>query len=350
MIQNSELQMDYFNRYLPNTSLIGADIRTTISQIAEWLVSGHSPYSNGIIAYPPVALVLLSPLLLIGFPGYYQLITYATLLSFVFTGLVFPAAQNKGKQNAIIYLLFALGFLSYGPQFELERGQFNLIAFAFCYAAIYIFHTHPKFRFFAYILFTISIQLKIFTLFFILLFIENWSDWKDNLQRLSLISLSNFIFLFVLGIDFAKDFFDSVFMNQLNFVPWNGNSIRSFVFRLSKTGYGIFPESFMTAAENHSTLLESILLAVFFICIIFQIIYAISSQLKGFNPYLFAACTIGALAIPTISNDYKLPLLIGPLAILFSRMRIQGQCLSENPIDYFNYDCISGFLVNFISI
>jgi len=38
----------------------------------------------------------------------------------------------------------------------------------------------------------------------------------------------------------------------------------------------------------------------------------------GLNPYLFSVCTILTLLIPSVSNDYKLPLIIGPLSIVFN--------------------------------
>jgi hypothetical protein len=38
-------------------------------------------------------------------------------------------------------------------------------------------------------------------------------------------------------------------------------------------------------------------------------------KLKGFNPYIFLACSIGACVIPSISFDYKLSMLPACIAI-----------------------------------
>jgi len=324
MFLNSKLQMDYFNHYIPNTSLIGADIRTIMTSIESWLISGHSPYENGLLAYPPLVLILFSPLILIGFPAYFKLLIYATLLSNIVVSLIIPSIQNRNNQNSIIYIVFAMGLISYGLQFELERGQFNLIAFAICYVAIYIFHSYPKFRIFTYILFSISFQLKIFTGIFILLLIDKWSDWKANTRRIVGVGLLNLLLLFILGIDTFNDFLTAISINQFDLTPWNGVSIQSFVFRLSRTGYSFFSEDIMVFAANNAELLEWLLLFLYGLCLILQIFYSVTQSQHGFDSYLFITCTIGALIIPTISNDYKLPLLIGPMAILLSNLSIQG--------------------------
>ena len=329
MFLNSELQMNYFNRYIPNKSLIGLDIRTVTGAISRWLILGESPYTNGLLAYPPLALILLSPLLLIEFPANFILNVYLTLFSFLLISLIFPLAQNKSKSKSIIYILCALGIFSYGLQFELERGQFNLIAFAFCYASIFIFHAHPKLRYFSYILFFISIHLKIYTGICILLFINDWSNWKANARRLIGIVSVNFILLFILGINTFRDFLNSIYIHQFKWTQWNGSSIRGFVFRLNKTGYGLFSEDIMMVANNHPKIFEMFFLLLYGLCLVILIVYATSQNSHGFNPYLFVICTIGMLIIPSNSNDYKLPILVGPMAILLTRLTIQGDVIKK---------------------
>jgi hypothetical protein len=98
--------------------------------IEEWLVLDQSPYATGFIAYPPLTLVLFAPLLLIGYPAYFKLITLITLIGYGIATLFIPLALNKSKGVSIILLMFVTGLFSYGLQFELERGQSNMIAFA----------------------------------------------------------------------------------------------------------------------------------------------------------------------------------------------------------------------------
>ncbi len=315
---NPGLQMNYVTKYLPEAGRIGLDIRAVMRYIEEWLVLGQSPYTTGFIAYPPLALVLFAPLLLIGYPAYFQLMTLLTLVFYAIAALFMPLAFNKSKGVSTILVMFVTGLFSYGLQFELERGQSNVIAFALCVTAIYLFHAHPKLRFFSYILFSLAVQLKLYPAIFIVMFIDQWRDWKTNIVRLAGLGLFNFALLFVLGFDLFQDFLTSTLSQQSQLATWNGTSIRSFVFVLSNSGYSVFSQNLISLAGRFSQALELFFLALFFLCFLTLIALAYIRRENGFNPPLLLACTIGALIIPTISNDYKLPLLIGPVALLVS--------------------------------
>ena len=315
---NPGLQMNYITKYLPDAGRIGLDIRAVTRYIEEWLVLGQSPYATGFIAYPPLALVLFAPLLLIGYPAYFQLITVLTLVSYAVTSLFIPLSLNKSKRISPILLMFVAGLFSYGLQFELERGQSNLIAFALALLSIYLFHVYPKLRFFSYILFSLAVQLKIYPAIFIVMLVDNWRDWKTTLIRWAGVGLFNFALLFVLGFDLFQEFLASTLQQQSQLATWNGTSIRSFVFVLSNTGYSLFSEPVISAAGQFSQALALSFMALFFLCFIAIILLAYFRRENGFNPALLLACTVGALIIPTISNDYKLPLLIGPVSILVS--------------------------------
>ena len=57
---------------------------------------------------------------------------------------------------------FVTGLTSHGLQFELERGQFNVVAISLCLLAVYIFHYQVKYRHFGYLLFLVAVQLKVY--------------------------------------------------------------------------------------------------------------------------------------------------------------------------------------------
>jgi len=128
----------------------------------------------------------------------------------------------------------------------------------------------------------------------------------------------NFLILFVAGFKTFYEFLGVTSQQQLSLTPWNGSSIRSFVFILSRTGFGFFSENMITKVSENPRLIEMVFLGIFGFCFVLLIAYTFINNMKGFNPYLFLACTVGMLIIPTISNDYKLPLLIAPVSILFS--------------------------------
>ncbi|MBC8506256.1 MAG: DUF2029 domain-containing protein, partial [Chloroflexi bacterium] len=228
----SPVEAMQFFRYIPILEKIGigADLRTTLGYSALWFVDGKSPYLGG-GAFPPLAHVFFAPLLSIAFPTAYRIFTFITLLSFVLIAWIIPTryARDESK-HPLILLIFITGLLSYGLQFELERGQFSVIAITFCLLSIYLFHSHPRLRLLAYLLFTASIQLKIFPAIFVVLFVTDWRDWKTNLKRgLGLFAL-NFAALFVLGGEIFFDFLKAMTRIQLvDQQAWIGNhSIASF--------------------------------------------------------------------------------------------------------------------------
>ncbi|GAB4503192.1 MAG: hypothetical protein Fur0043_01840 [Anaerolineales bacterium] len=323
---NAKLQMAYVNRYLPHTGLIGADIRVFVEYIEQWLRSGQSPYKSGYIAYPPFSFFLFSPLVLVGYPANFRLITMMTLASYLLVAFIVPRLLLAGKSTLLLLLVFVSGLFSYGFQFELERGQSNLIAFAFCIFGIYIFHFHRRFRLFAYLLFSLSVQLKLYPAIFILLFVDDWQAWMKNIKRFLGLALFNVLLLFVMGIAAFEDFVKALLFQQFNLSQWNGNhSIRAFAVNFTSHGFGLFSPEVVAFLGQYTRVIEVTLMGIVVGCIVFLIFKAYRRKERGLNPYLLLACTIGALVIPSVSNDYKLSLLPASVAILFSGFSISGK-------------------------
>jgi hypothetical protein len=205
----------------------------------------------------------------------------------------------------------------------LERAQFNVFAFLVCIFSIYLYHEHQEFRYFAYLLFSISIQLKVFPLIFIVMFIKDWRDWKNNLLRFMGLGIFNFALLFVLGYSVFMDFVRSTIaqVSQAGAYTWIGNhSIKAFVFNLTKDGFGLLSDGTLTWLRPYSSLLEWLLLLYFAICFISIIVASYIRKEQGLNPYLLLACTIGSMVIPSVSHDYKLAILAAPLSIAFGNL------------------------------
>lgn len=322
---NEKLQMAYLNRYLPHTGMIGADLRVFVERIEGWLNLGRSPYVTGYIAYPPFSFFVFSPLVLIGYPGTFRFITMMTLLSYLVVTLIIPILITKGKSLSIILFVFIIGLFSYGLQFELERGQSNLIAFAACMSGIYLFHFHKRFRFFAYLLFSLSVQLKLYPAIFILLLVDNWRDWKGNLKRILGLAFFNFALLFVMGYAAFIEFAKAVALQQFNLSQWNGNhSIRAFAVNLTSHGFGLFSPEATLVLGRYTKLIEITLMGILGICIVLVVYSMYHRKAGGFNPYLLLVCMIGALVIPSVSNDYKLSILPASVAIALSGLTFFG--------------------------
>ena len=147
-----------FNQYIAVLSPIGHDYRSIVLSSATLLQLGTVPR----ILYPPITLIFFAPFTFLNYSAGYKIFTLIILLSYVLVTLILPRRITKQKGiSGFVMLIFATGMISYGLQFELERGQWNLIAFTLSLTAIYLFHNYPRLRWLAYFLFSISVQLKL---------------------------------------------------------------------------------------------------------------------------------------------------------------------------------------------
>lgn len=318
----SSLKIKYFVKYIPYEWItnIGNDIQWTVDHIILWMTQGQSPFSS--FFYPPLTVLVFAPFILLGYPGYYRVMALFILLSYIASALLVPVLVSPKKNHALPLLFFAVGLVSYGLQFELERGQFNLVSFTSCLLAVYIFHYRPGLRYIAYLLFSFSIQLKMYPIIFIFMFIENWRDWKANIARMFGLGLFNLSLLFVLGYQVFVDFTRNLASAQVEFQSSRREdlSIKGFVYNLTTDGFGLFQQPVLDRLARYSGWIETGFLALFAICLFSILLYAYLRDQKGLNIYLLTVCTIGALIIPSASVDYKLPLLVAPFAITLANL------------------------------
>ncbi|MCE9645867.1 MAG: DUF2029 domain-containing protein [Chloroflexi bacterium] len=299
---NPEHRFQYASGYLPPRENIGFDTRLTLDHIRVWFMGEREPK----YIFPALSSVLFTPLLLLRYPANFFVVTGFTLASYLILNLLLPLLITKREHRALVFFIFAASIFSYGLQFELETGQFYTIAMTLTAAAIYIFHRHPSYRIFAYILFSISIQLKVFPAIFVVMFVDDWRDWKGILKRFIALGLANFALLFLLGYSyfavFLSHLIDSGAANEL---PYN-HSIYAFVTSLSLPGW-----------------LEGFLYAYFFLCFIVILVRAYVRNEKGIDAALWMACLIGGLMLPAISHDYNLPLLAVPFILVMSAWNVR---------------------------
>jgi len=311
----SKFQIQYLTKYIPNAfvSNIGFDIEIIIRYIEGWLKTGSSPYADGIIAYPPLAVATLATLSILDYPAYFKFISSVTLLAYFVSSLIVSFFLIPKRNRMILMLLFISGLYSYGFQFEMERGQFNVISMTFCLLAIYIFHFHRKFRYFAYLFFSISIQLKVYPVFFVVMFIDNWRNLRSIIKRFIGLILLNIGLLFILGQKLFLDFLNTVINYQkLQSSRYENLSIKGFVYYLSNDILPV-PQSNILASIATSEIVYWLVLGVCFLVVV-RIAYIRNE--RGLNPYILLVCTIAALIIPSVSNDYKLSLLVAPMSLV----------------------------------
>lgn len=315
---NSELQMNYLTGYVPNINPIGNDLTVMVDQIKQWVSTGQSPYD--VQFYPPLTYIIFAPLLLIKqYAALYKFFTWFTFLNYCLLTLVLPLQFIKKKDYLLALLLFVTGLFSYGFQFELERGQYNVFTFLLCLTSIYIFYYHPKYRLLAYLLFSLSVQLKLYPAIFVVMFVENWRDWKNALIRFAGLGLFNFLLFFAMGFQTFLDFVRSVTTQVVNptwFGVWN-HSISAFVSSVKADGLGLISQQTLRLLRHNAGWLEGFLLLAFVVLFISSLILSHLRKETGIDTYLLLTCTIGALTLP-ISYDYTLSILTVPMLLFLS--------------------------------
>lgn len=333
-------QIMQFFHYIPVQEPIGIDLKQ-ILEFSKSLVVNHTPYVGGNL-YPPLESLFFIPFLNLDFSLAYKLFTTINLLSYLVIAFILPPLMSKKRKSnkdqastpksdhtsasnsiptlqdkqasPLLMLVFISGLFSYGFQLEIERAQYNIITVLICFLAIWIFHYHKRFRYLAYILFVLSVQLKLYPLIFIVMFVDEWQDWKNNVKRFLMLLLANFALFFVLGPRIFLEFIRSVTSIQSEPYVWYGNhSIRSFTILISE----IASAHGWAWVDQYLGIVQFTLLTTVAACIFLIIFQEYRKNKGGINPYLFLACTIGSSLIPSVSHDYKVSILVTPIAILF---------------------------------
>jgi len=291
---------------------IGNDFRMLLDSAGNWLLNHQTTK----YIFTPLVIFLFSPLLLLGYPNAYYFIATVTLISYLILVVLALAMGEKGKHPVIVFIA-TISLFSYGLQFELERGQSHTIALMLCVLAVYIFHKQPHLRLFAYLLFCISVQIKFYPGLFIVMFVDDWRDWKNILIRFGALGVVNILALFLLGTSYLSAFFYHTTNGLAETVELmvGNHSIQSFVFVLPEVGVNLLSRDAMTWVQSNADIISMTLYVCFLICFLAVLVKDYVKNTAGINFNLLFVCVLGSLIMPSINHDYSLPLLTVPFAL-----------------------------------
>ena len=295
---------------VPRETPIGIDLQSALDHCKEVFITKTNPYTGSSL-FPPLTYIIFGPFLAVDLSTAYLIITIISLICYIFITFLFPLWTNRQKPlSPLLILFFVSGLFSYGFQFEIERGQFNVISMFLSLSAVLIYHNYHRFRYLAYGLFSIAVQFKIYPAIFIFMFVRDWRDWKNNIKRFLGLGAFNFALLFILGPGVFVNFVKRVMAHMADPFIWIGNhSIRSFA--------TVASTRFSWWAKEDLGLVQCLLAAFVAVCIFLIIVQAYRQNKNGINPYLLLGCTIAAMVIPSESHDYKLSILTAPVALAF---------------------------------
>jgi len=308
-----------FPVYLDAYDPIGWDLRVVLENSRYWLQTGEPPFAAGDNPYPPMASVAFLPLTLLRPETAYRLMIAATLLAYVFLSFLMPLLLGTGRRATTLLVAFlVMGLTSYGLQFELERGQFNLVAVALAFLGIAVSRLRPKLWLLGTALFLVSIQLKVYPIVFAPLFVTKWEDWRRWAPWIAGVLGASIALLFVLGPETLGKFIEAIGKQVARPEVWEGNhSGLSFASQVSSTW---------------ALPLAIGILLVVFLCLVLALFVAIRERGASPSPFLVLACTAAALVVPSSSHDYKLALLAGPAVLFLQACLAPGERSSSTVI------------------
>lgn len=328
---NAERKMVY-PRYIPENKKIGNDFLLDYRFGERYFVEKKSAYigddpENWYTqnAYPPLFTLFLYPLYRFGisYLGGYYFLAGLILLSFIWMVIILPYFFHKRKTlPPVTTFVLTTGIMSYGMQFALERGQFDMICIAICLTSVVIFWYFPKLRWLSYILFILAFQFKVYPFIFIFCFIENWRVWKKNLLRLGGICTGTFLSLFVMGIN---GFFE--FLKALGYQNTSGAYPRDHGFN-----YGIdyLIAVFELNLKQRQITFIKVGVVVFGLLLLLAILYiSLKRADVGLYPPLLMACMLSAMVLFPASKDYKLGLLSGVFVLYVLYLEKQVQFITK---------------------
>jgi hypothetical protein len=301
-----------FPIFVPKFDPIGIDLRWIWQIEQNWFEGGFVYPKNGAQHFPPFILILFIWCGTLNFHDAYRVFSLMTLCFYLATSIVIPylvAKKNSKDKNVwLISIPFALfGLNTYGFQFEIERGQWNLIAVCFAIWGCYFYWQGSRYaKGFAIAFITLAIQLKIYPAIFFLALFAYRKNLKDGIETLLILAAINFALLFIFG--------------------WTGfTNFANSVVHLSKgTSYGVAQTSISAflwlISQNFIDYLPviKVFIVIYWLLIIITLcclVNIIANHQEDFISLIVLLVIIGII-VPAHSNDYKLCLMPLILSIM----------------------------------
>jgi hypothetical protein len=304
-----------FPEYIPIVRPIGGDLALMLSYVREWLAPGGAPY-GGVNPYPPLAMVLFWPLLGLGQETSFIVLSAMSFGAYLWSAGVFPYVVGaRSHLSASASLVFGLGFFSYALHFEIERGQFNLIAVVLSLAGILLATRGGRALLVGYALITIGIQLKMYPAILALALLGNWRKPGRAVWRLLGLYGANAALFFVLGPRMFLEFADSVLRQVGAPGVWLGNhSIASFSSLVENAlesrglaGGGMWAQAILATG-----------LLVVAAALVVMVFVLLRDGSKAIDAHFLLVCAIAGILLPSVSHDYTLVVLFGPMGLVLA--------------------------------
>ena len=276
----------------------------------------HAGTIKGVpFVYSPLFVVIYSPLSLFEFTTLRWMSFISIIVCYCCIAFIFPKFwKGSALTSPTALLIIFTGFLSYGMRFELERGQWNVQTLLLCFAGLALKDSkNPWVVFISYLLFSISVHLKLYPLLFVIGFIIPDEGWIKNIKRLVTLGLLNVMLLFVMGAGFLKEYFHTLTQYAGEPSVWISN--------ISLYAYIVQITNYTHVGIGGLKVLNNLYIILFF----GTLALGLSKGIRGDNSIILFLIAIGATLFPTVSFDYKIVLITLCAAFFFSTYRITSK-------------------------
>lgn len=328
-----------FPIFVPKFDPIGIDLRWIWQIEKDWVASGFIYPEKGVEHFPPAILLFFLWCGKLGFQTTYRIFSVITLTLYLVTAIAIPYLIVKkcslDKKLWLISIPFALvGLSAYGFQFEVERGQWNLLACCLAIWGVYLYWSGRNIaRGFAIGLISVAIQLKLYPAIYVLAFFACRKNFKDGLKTLAMIAFINIGLLFIFGMDGFYLFFDAIIYTGKNTA-----------YGVAQTSIGAFLWLMARDYPNYIFLAKAVLGLYFILLtyIIYLEVVEYPAQGQEIVSLLYLLTIVG-LIVPPHSNDYKLslmPLILSLLSVqlgAFSNLSKQSRWFA--PVVFLLFVC-----------
>lgn len=297
-----------FPKTISTVTPIGADFFWIIDHVQK-VVFNHQALEGSY--YSPGSFYFFIPFALLDHDAAYLWYSLFKWVVFIFTVLIFPVLWLTKQEKTLPFFFLFTGLLSYGWEFELERGQGYTPAFALVILSVWLFQNHYEkwpLRGLSYLLYTIAIQMKLTPVIFIFFFIRDWRDIKSNIRRFILLGCVNLLLVFSTGFSNGLAFINSILWIGGTSSPVTGvqnHSINNFVLYVQS---GILENILYFHPIYIALAVCCLLLGLYKLLLGYR-----SDNHTQFDPLVLIIFCLAVLLIPNENNDYTLAVI--PLAL-----------------------------------
>ena len=209
-------------------------------------------------------------------------------------------------------------------QFELERGQFNVLTLLLALTGIWLYHNFLSFRLLAYTLWIIATHIKLYPGVFLLMFFSRWNNWKENFMTLLQLGTLNIVAFLILSYKVFLQFVNAVLTESRNPLwllpdkqPIN-HSINAFIDKLAKNNDSELPVELAEWLSSSGSWVGFIFLAIIVLCSFIIIWRTLQNRPNILHADALMLLILLGFLLPSASLDYKLVLLAPGLAVVLA--------------------------------